>query len=223
MWLQRPILEKHSRYAFYHPFTERLASVLGDIPMNVITTLACHIPLYFLSGLRRSASAFFTYWLLMLVNLTTMSMFFRMMGSVTRTQEQTLATVSIITLLCVMYVGFAVPSLYMVPWLAWFWRINPVAYTFESLMINEVCFFILVLLSLPLFPWNGPLLTPIIVKFDHNYFTCSRYVPVGPAYRNITPTERICAAVGSILGQPGVEGSDYILSGYGNVTSHMWR
>jgi hypothetical protein len=27
----------------------------------------------------------------------------------------------------------------MVPWLGWFRYINPVAYTYESLMINEVC------------------------------------------------------------------------------------
>lgn len=34
--------------------------------------------------------------------------------------------------------GFIVPPESMVPWFGWFWRINPLAYTYESLMLNEV-------------------------------------------------------------------------------------
>jgi ATP-binding cassette, subfamily G (WHITE), member 2, PDR len=32
---QRPIVEKHTRMAFYHPFSEAIASVLGDLPGKV--------------------------------------------------------------------------------------------------------------------------------------------------------------------------------------------
>jgi ATP-binding cassette, subfamily G (WHITE), member 2, PDR len=138
MWAQRPIVEKHYRYAFYHPFTERLASLLVDLPTKIVLSFGCHIPLYFISGLRRTPSAFFTYWLFMFINMLTMSMFFRFSGSVSRLQEQTLVPVSIAIVLCIMYTGFVVPPAYMAPWLAWFWRVNPVAYTYESLMINEV-------------------------------------------------------------------------------------
>lgn len=138
MWAQRPIVEKQSRYSFYHPFTERLASIICDMPAKVLVCFGMHIPLYLLSNLRRTTSAFFTYWLFMVVNLITMSMFFRMIGSVSKTREQTLVPVSVIVLLCIIYSGFIVPPSYMVPWLGWFRWINPVAYTYEGLMINEV-------------------------------------------------------------------------------------
>ncbi|KAH9905245.1 ABC transporter-like protein [Xylariomycetidae sp. FL2044] len=196
MWAQRPIVDKHFRYSFYHPFTERLASILCDLPPKLALSFCYHIPLYFLSGLRMTTSAFFTYWLFMFVNMLAMSMFFRLAGSVSRTQEQTLVPVSIATVLCVIYAGFVVPPSYMVPWLAWFWRINPVAYTYESLMVNE---------------------------FHGRIFPCSTTVPDGPSYSQIDPKIKACAAIGSIVGQEGVEGSIYLQSKYGYSQSHVWR
>lgn len=138
MWAQRPIVEKHHRYAFYHPSTERLASIISDIPIKVAVSIGIHIPLYFLSNLRRNGRAFMVYWLFMFVNLLTMSMLFRMIGTLSRKREQIFTPVSVMTVLCIIYTGFIVPPDSMVPWLAWFWRLNPLAYTYEGLMLNEV-------------------------------------------------------------------------------------
>lgn len=52
--------------------------------------------------------------------------------------EQTTAPTCILVLLAVIYAGFVVPVPYMVGWLQWFRRVNPIAYAYESLMINEV-------------------------------------------------------------------------------------
>lgn len=138
MWAQRPIVEKQFRYAFYHPFTERLASVICDLPTKVVICFAIHLPIYFMANLRRSASAFFVYWLFMFVNLVTMSMFFRMIGAISRTHMQTTTPVSVAVLLFIIYTGFIVPPTYMKPWLGWVWRINPLGYTYGGLLINEV-------------------------------------------------------------------------------------
>lgn len=91
-----------------------------------------------MSNLRREASAFFTYWLFMFTTLMAMSMLFRVVGSITKRIEQTLAPVSTLTLLSIVYTGFAVPSTYMVPWMGWLRWINPAYYAYESIMINEV-------------------------------------------------------------------------------------
>lgn len=139
MTAQRPIVEKHQRYAFYHPFTERFASLICDLPTRLVISFGLHVPVYLLSNLRRTAVAFFTYWLFMLVNLLTMTVLFRMIGSISRTREQTVTPVTLFILLSVIYGGFVVPPSYMVPWLGWFWRINPLSYTYESVLINEVC------------------------------------------------------------------------------------
>ncbi len=38
----------------------------------------------------------------------------------------------------IIYTGFAIPTQDMHPWFQWISYINPVAYTFEALMVNEV-------------------------------------------------------------------------------------
>jgi ABC-type multidrug transport system permease subunit len=48
---QRPIVEKHNSYAFYHPWTEAAAGVVADIPVkfviavvfNVVSTASSHV------------------------------------------------------------------------------------------------------------------------------------------------------------------------------------
>jgi ATP-binding cassette subfamily G (WHITE) protein 2 (PDR) len=131
-------VEKHDRYAFYHPFTEGVAVVLCDLLTNLGTTIMFHVTLYFMTNLRRTTSAFFTYAVLMFFIVLTMSMVFRTLGSLLRTLEQTMAPASIVVLLCIVYTGFVIPVPYMKPWLSWFRRLNPMAYAYESLMINEV-------------------------------------------------------------------------------------
>lgn len=138
MWAQRPIVEKHNRYAMYHPWAEALASYICDLPAKLGTSVMFHITLYFMTNLRRTASAFFTHLVFMFFIVLTMSMVFRTLGSLSRTLEQTMAPASIVVLLCIMYTGFVIPVPYMKPWLSWFRRLNPMAYAYESLMINEV-------------------------------------------------------------------------------------
>jgi ABC-type multidrug transport system permease subunit len=138
MWAQRPIVEKHHRYAFYHPFTEAIASMICDLPNKILISILFHLPVYFLTNLRRSASAFFTYWILMFATILAMSSVFRTIGSLSRTIEQTSAPSAILIVLAIIYTGFVIPPRYMVPWLSWFRWVNPLAYAYESLMINEV-------------------------------------------------------------------------------------
>jgi ATP-binding cassette subfamily G (WHITE) protein 2 (PDR) len=138
MWVQRPIVEKHSRYAFYHPGIEAIASIIGDFPAKIITSILFNLAIYFLTNLRRTVGAFFTFYIFSVVCLVTMSMFFRMVGSLSRTMAQTMAPVAIFCVNYIIYAGFVIPPPYMHPWLRWVGYINPVGYAFESLMINEV-------------------------------------------------------------------------------------
>lgn len=46
---------------------------------------------------------------------------------------------SIMVVVFIAYTGFFLPINYMVGWLSWLRWINPLAYAYESLMINEVC------------------------------------------------------------------------------------
>ncbi|KAJ8113402.1 hypothetical protein ONZ43_g5165 [Nemania bipapillata] len=115
MWAQRPIVEKHHRYALYHPSTESIASMICDLPNKILISLLFHIPVYFLANLRRTAPAFFTYWLFMFTTVLAMSSIFRTIGSLSRRIEQTSAPSAIIVVLTIIYTGFVVPPKYMLP------------------------------------------------------------------------------------------------------------
>lgn len=138
MWAQRPIVEKHERYAFYRPMAEMSAALICSLPQRIVESLLFQIPIYYLTNLRRTPEAFFTYWLFMFITVLAMSVLFRMVGSLSKRIEQTLAPVSTMIIFSVIYTGFVVPPAYMVPWLGWIRWINPISYTYESLMINEV-------------------------------------------------------------------------------------
>ncbi|KAF2789463.1 putative multidrug resistance ABC transporter [Melanomma pulvis-pyrius CBS 109.77] len=196
MWSQRPIVEKHHRYAFYRPFTESIASIICDLPNKLATAIMFNVPLYFMTNLRRSASAFFTYLLFMTVTILTMSMFFRTVGSLSKTLEQSMVPTSMVILIFSAYTGYIIPVKDMVPWLAWLRRLNPIAFAYESLMINE---------------------------FADRTFPCVRIIPSGPTYSEDDMDGKICAVVGAAPGQIDLDGSTFIALKYSYHADHLWR
>ncbi len=112
--------------------------MLCDLPTKIVTTISFNIVLYFMTGLRREPSAFFTYLLFIFTTLLTMSMFFRGIATLGRTIHQSMVPIGILTILFVIYTGFVIPEKYMHPWLSWCRYINPVYFSFQSVMINEV-------------------------------------------------------------------------------------
>ena len=105
---------------------------------------------------------------------------------------------SILILALVIFTGFVVPVDYMLGWCRWINWIDPVAYGFEALMINE---------------------------FHNREFKCSQFIPspLVPGYENVTSDHQACSAVGSISGQPLVSGDAYINTQFKYFHSHKWR
>jgi ATP-binding cassette subfamily G (WHITE) protein 2 (SNQ2) len=58
LYSQRPIVTRHEKAAFYHPFVEALALTLVDVPITFVTTFVFAIILYFMVGLQKSAAQF---------------------------------------------------------------------------------------------------------------------------------------------------------------------
>ncbi|KAF2116373.1 ABC drug exporter AbcA [Lophiotrema nucula] len=196
LYAQRPIVEKHSRYALYHPSAEAFASMLTDMPYKMINACTFNLVLYFMTNLRREPGPFFFFVLISFVLTLVMSMFFRSIASCSRSLVQALAPAAILILGLVMYTGFTIPTKYMLGWSRWIGYIDPVGYGFESLMINE---------------------------FHNRQFRCAAYVPTGPGYDDVPSVNHVCSAVGAVPGNPFVDGDTYIDSAYGYVHSHKWR
>ncbi|EXJ91459.1 ATPase [Capronia epimyces CBS 606.96] len=196
LFVQRPIVEKHNDYALYHPFAEAVASMMVDLPTKVVVSVSFNLVLYFMTNLRRTPGHFFVYLLFSFVTTLAMSSIFRTIASISRTLSQALAPAAIFILAIVIYAGFALPTPNMHPWFRWINYINPIAYTFESMMVNE---------------------------FHDRRFPCSIYVPTGPAYTNASGLERVCQANGARAGQDFVNGDDYLNGSLRYYNSHLWR
>jgi hypothetical protein len=91
----------------------------------------------------------------------------------------------------------------MHPWFRWLNWLNPVAYAFEALLINE---------------------------FHDRIIPCSVFIPTGdftstggPDYDNVSPNQRICSTTGASAGANFVDGDTYISVNYQYYHSHLWR
>lgn len=196
LYAQRPIVEKQSRFAFYHPSAEAIASMLCDVPYKMINSVTFNIPLYFITGLRQDAGAFFTFWIFSVVTTFTMSMVFRTIASVSRSLSQALVPAAILILGMVIYTGFTIPTRNMLGWSRWMNYINPIAYSFESFMVNE---------------------------FHDRNFECAMVVPSGGFYDGLSMENRICSTVGAQSGSTVVSGSLYLELSFSYLKSHLWR
>ncbi|KAG4442031.1 hypothetical protein IFR05_002499 [Cadophora sp. M221] len=198
LYAQRPIVEKHSRYAFYHPSCEAIASMLTDMPYKLTNAITFNMTLYFMANLNRQPGNFFFFVLISFMLTMVMSMLFRTIASVSRTLSQAMAPAAVLILAIVIYTGFALPVPYMRGWARWINYLDPVAYGFEALMINE---------------------------FVGQNYTClpTSFIPSGPGYETSTPLEQVCSAVGAVPGLNVVEGSAYIGESYKYYASHKWR
>lgn len=79
LYAQRPIVEKQSRYAFYHPSAESYASVLVDLPLKIINVVSFNLVFYFMTNLHREPGAFFFYLFVVFMIVMAMSGIFRSM------------------------------------------------------------------------------------------------------------------------------------------------
>ncbi|ERT01100.1 hypothetical protein HMPREF1624_02339 [Sporothrix schenckii ATCC 58251] len=198
LYAQRPIVEKHARYALYHPSAEAVASMLCDMPYKIANCITFNLGLYFMTHLRREPGPFFFYLLISFVTVLAMSMIFRTIASASRTLSQAMVPAAVIILGLIIFTGFVIPIDYMLGWCRWMNYIDPLAYAFESLMVNE---------------------------FSNRQFTCDTYVP-NPAiagYGNVSGNNHVCATVGSVTGQPFVDGDVYLNKSFHYYASHRWR
>ncbi|KAK6345067.1 hypothetical protein TWF718_007006 [Orbilia javanica] len=196
LYAKRAIVEKHNRYALYHPSAEALSSFVMDLPYKITNGLITNIILYFTTGLRREAGPFFFFFLISFTMTLAISTFFRFFASVTKTVDQAMAPSSIIIIALVLYTGFAIPVQYMKGWASWIRWINPISYGFESAMVNE---------------------------FHGQDYLCSTYIPSGPAYDGVNPEQKTCASKGSFPGLDVVSGTAYIQTTFGFQENHKWR
>lgn len=196
LYSKRRIIEKHNRYALYHPSAEALASMVVDLPYKLVNAILMNTLLYFMGNLRREPGPFFFFLLISFTTTLTMSTLFRLIGSTTRSISQALAPAAIMLMALVLYTGFTIPVQYMRSWIAWCRFANPIFYSLEAVMLNE---------------------------FVGRDFPCSSFVPQGPGYEAAPPSARACSVQGVVPGQDYVSGAAYLAEAFGYDNAHRWR
>ncbi|KAI5860920.1 ABC-2 type transporter-domain-containing protein [Durotheca rogersii] len=200
LYAQRPIVEKHSRYALYHPSAEAIASMLCDMPYKVINSIVFNLILYFMTNLRREPGAFFFFLLITFFTVLVMSMIFRTIASASRTMSQAMVPAALLILDLVIFTGFVIPIDYMLSWCRWLNYIDPLGYAFEALMANE---------------------------FHGREFPCTGFVPnplvPGYGFADVGPNNRACSSPGSVPGRDTVNGDAYINSAFRYYYENRWR
>ena len=151
-----------------------------------------------MTNLRRSPGPFFFFLFVSFLATLTMSSIFRTIAAGSKTIAGALAPTAIFMLGLIIYTGFTIPTSYMKPWFRWINYINPIGYTFESLMINE---------------------------FHGREFPCAAnaFVPAGPGYANATGLQRACGVAGAQPGSSSVLGDAFLQTSFEYVHSHKWR
>ncbi|GMF49935.1 unnamed protein product [[Candida] boidinii] len=196
LYESRSIVEKHKQYGLYHPSAEAFASIVSEIPTKAVTSLAFNLPLYFLANLRRTPGAFFFYLLMGVTSTFVMSHLFRTIGACTKSLSQAMTPSSLVLLGLSMYVGFVVPTTNMLGWSRWINYLDPLAYLFESMMVNE---------------------------FYGLRIHCAEYIPSSSIYDLVGPMNKVCNAVGSQLGADYINGTTYLKISFNYSHGHKWR
>ncbi|GAA93595.1 hypothetical protein E5Q_00239 [Mixia osmundae IAM 14324] len=200
--MNRPIGWKQVAFTFYHPSAASLGATFADVPFNVIQIFLFSVIIYFMTGLYRSAGAFFAFFVIVYAQFLSLASFFRLIGCICRDYNLAARLASVLVTAFVLYSGYIVPVFNMKRWLFWIYEMNPLAFGFSALMSNE---------------------------FRHLEMTCdgSYITPRNVGGLTQYPTElgpnQVCTLQGSVAGSPTVAGSDYIYSGYQYLVSTQWR
>lgn len=158
--------------------------------------LIFNLLMYFLTHLRREAGSFFFFCLTTFLSTLVQSAIFRTLACVTRTPAQAMIPTAVFGLGLMIYAGFTTPNEYIPGWSRWMSYINPLAYAFEALIINE---------------------------FHGREFPCAQFVPQGPGYQSLQSASQICAVVGAEPGSRVVNGDNYINLSFDFWNAHKWR
>ncbi|KAI5866282.1 ABC-2 type transporter-domain-containing protein [Durotheca rogersii] len=192
----RPIVNKHKAYTFHRPSALWIAQIFVDTAFSAVRILVFSIIVYFMSNLTRTAGAFFTFYLMILVGNIAMTLYFRIIACLSPDFDYAIKFAVVTVTLFILTSGYLIQYQQQQVWLRWIFWINALGLAFSSLMANE---------------------------FGNSRLTCSSesLIPSGPEYNNIS--HQVCTLPGSTPGSVEVLGAEYITQGFAYAPGDLWR
>jgi ATP-binding cassette subfamily G (WHITE) protein 2 (SNQ2) len=133
----RPVLAKHRSFALHYPAAFVIAQIATDIPIMLFQITQFGLILYFMVGLKATAGAFFTFWIITFMAAMAMTALFRLIGAAFPSFDAATKASGLTLVSMFVYMGYMVIKPEMHPWFVWIFWINPMAYGFEALLGNE--------------------------------------------------------------------------------------
>jgi len=164
--------------------------------LNFLQVLVFVLITYFMAGLTLSSGAFFTFYILVVLGQATMTVFFRTLGCTSKNMDSALRLASIVIMLMILTSGYMVPYNDMRPLVRWFYWLNPLAYDFSAMMLNEF-------------------------KDLNLQCVAQNLIPNGPGYKNAA--YQVCTLAGGLSKEAYVDGANYLLAAFNFSQNHLKR
>ncbi|KAG9049169.1 hypothetical protein FS837_010988 [Tulasnella sp. UAMH 9824] len=198
----RPIFLKQTGYKLFRPGALSIANTLADMPFSAVRFFLFNVIVYFMTGLRRTAGAFFTFHIFIYLEFLTMQGFFRTIGVVCPNFDSAFRLASFLLPNLFSYAGYFIPVDSMRRYLFWVYYIDPLGYTFSGLMENEFGKLDMLCAGKDITPRNAP---------GQDFYP----EQLGP--------NQVCTFFGAQPGQTVVHGKDYIDVGFQLASSDLWK
>ena len=179
-----------------------VANLLSDLPFSAVRIFIFNVIVYFMTGLYRSAGAFWTFHIISYITFLSMQGFFRTFGLCFQNFDTAFRMSVIFFPNIIQYSGYLIPEFLMKRWLFWIYYINPFSYSWAGIMESEFSRISLVCEGSFVVPRNGP-------GIDK--------------YPNVVGPNQACTLYGSQPGSSTVNGSDYIRAGFTLNVHDLWR
>ncbi|OTA81656.1 hypothetical protein M434DRAFT_401324 [Hypoxylon sp. CO27-5] len=194
----RSVVARHRDYAFYRPSAVSIARVIQDIPVIFVQVCIFGVTMYFMTNLDVDVSKFWIYMLFVYVTTIMITAMYRMFASLAPEINTAVRFSSLALNLLVIYTGYVLPKTQLLDkyiWFGWLYWVNPISYSFEGVLTNEL---------------------------SNRVMECApeQLVPQGPT---ALPGYQGCALTGSRPNSVVVAGSDYLQSAFDYSRSNLWR
>lgn len=195
-FLGRSIVNKHRAYTFHRPSALWIGQLAVDLCFASVQIFVFSIIVYFMVGLALNASAFFTFYFIIVLGYLCMTLFFRTLGVLSIDFDVAIKWAALTITFFVVTSGYLIQWQSQQVWLRWIYYINVMGLGFSALMENE---------------------------FKRLTMRCTSesLIPSGPTYNNIQ--NQVCTLAGSTAGSDIVEGTNYIEQGFRYSPDDLWR
>ncbi|KAI8961493.1 ABC-2 type transporter-domain-containing protein [Daldinia sp. FL1419] len=194
----RAIVARHRDYAFYRPSAVSLARAILDFPLIFVQVCIFGVTMYFMTNMDVDVSKFWIYFLFVYTTTIMLTALYRMFASLSPEIDTAVRFSTLSLNLLAIFAGYAIPKTQLLDeyiWFGWLYWINPLSYSFEAVLTNE--------------------LSDQVMDCDPE-----QLVPRGDG---ILPEYQGCTLTGSHPNSHIVEGSDYLQTALNYSRSNLWR